>query len=247
MRDLDSYHRRTRERGVRLPVYLLAWALLRPAAAVWFRLGRRGAEQVPAHGAVILAANHRSFVDPFAIGLCLRRPVHFVSKRELFASPAVGWLLNSLGAFPIRRGESDADAMATAREVLERGEVLLIFPEGKRIRGGPVAPPRRGVGRLALETGAAVVPVAIVGSEHARRGWRVRPCRVRVGFGRPLTFPRVRSASPRLAQEVTGRIWPSVQLQWQSLGGPPPSSPVIGDGEGVEPGSEAEGAVGRAA
>jgi 1-acyl-sn-glycerol-3-phosphate acyltransferase len=98
----------------------------------------------------------------------------------------------------------------------------VIFPEGTRIRTGPLGRPKRGVGRLALETGAPVVPVAIMGSERARRGWKIRPVWVRVRCGKPLTFPRVESPSPRLAEEVTARLWPCVELQWNWLGGETP-------------------------
>jgi 1-acyl-sn-glycerol-3-phosphate acyltransferase len=142
-----------------------------------------------------------------------------VAKQELFTKRWQGWLLNGLGAFPIKRGESDEESMATARGVLERGGALVIFPEGTRIREGALGRPKRGVGRLALETGAAVVPIAIMGSERARRGLRIRPVWVRVRCGRPLTFPRVEHPSPRLAEEVTARLWPCVQLQWSWLGG----------------------------
>jgi 1-acyl-sn-glycerol-3-phosphate acyltransferase len=128
--------------------------------------------------------------------------------------------LNCLGAFPIRRGESDEESLATALALLERGEAVVIFPEGTRQRSGPLREPRRGVGRLALESGAPVVPIAIKDTERARRGWRIRPVRVHVRFGRPLGFPRVERASEHLAAEVTARIWPCVELQWAWLGGP---------------------------
>jgi 1-acyl-sn-glycerol-3-phosphate acyltransferase len=95
----------------------------------------------------------------------------------------------------------------------------VIFPEGTRIRNGGLARPKRGVGRLALETGAPVVPIAVMGTENARRGWKIRPVWVRVRCGRPLYFPRVEHPSPRLAQEVTARLWPCVELQWNWLGG----------------------------
>src|SRR2546423_1452558 len=82
-------------------------------------------------------------------------------------------------------------SMAHAREILERGDCVLIFPEGTRVRPGPLGSPRRGVGRLALETGAPVVPIAVFGSERVRRGWRIRPHKVRIRAGRPLHFPKV--------------------------------------------------------
>jgi 1-acyl-sn-glycerol-3-phosphate acyltransferase len=150
-----------------------------------------------------------------------RRPIYFLSKRELFANPVVAWLLNSLGAFPIARGTGDNAAMDAARQILDRGDIVLIFPEGTRTRPGPLGVPKRGVGRLALETGAPVVPVAVIGTEAVRRGWRIRPHRVRMRAGRALTYPRVENASPRLAAAVTERIWPCVELQWEWLGGTP--------------------------
>src|SRR3954447_5113764 len=208
------YHERTRRRGVHTLVYWLPRAVLQPFIQIYFRLSRTGRQHVPAHGGVLLAANHRSFLDPFAIGCCLRRPIYFVAKQELFNNRLYGWFLNCLGAFPIRRGESDEEAMKTARMLLERGDAVVIFPEGTRHRTGSLGKPRRGVGRLALETGAPVVPIAVLGSERARRGWMIRPVKVKLRFGRPVTFPRVEEPSKSLGTEVTARIWPCVELQW---------------------------------
>jgi 1-acyl-sn-glycerol-3-phosphate acyltransferase len=217
--DLSRYHERTRNKGVNLAIFWTARIFLGLAIQFYFSLERTGRKNIPKKGPVILAANHRSFLDPFLIGCCMRRPVYFVAKQELFNKRWQGWILNRLGAFPIRRGAADEESMATARGVLERGGALVIFPEGTRHRNGPLAQPKRGVGRLALETGAPVVPIAILGSERARRGWKIRPVWVRIRCGRPLTFPRVEQPSPRLAQEVTARLWPCVDLQWQWLGG----------------------------
>jgi len=231
-RDLSTYHTRTRTRGVNPFVYWPTRAVIQPLLMLIFRVKRIGREHIPAGGGVILAPNHRSFLDPWVVGICLRRPVYFVAKRELFAKRWMGWFLNSLGAFPVRRGESDDEVMATARALVERGEAVLIFPEGTRIRRGSLGDPKRGVGRLALETGAPVVPIAVMGTDRARRGLLIRPCKVRARCGRPLTFPRVERPSAHLASEVTARIWPCVELQYEWLGGIPAlrTAAVVGAG-----------------
>src|SRR5215207_11160722 len=230
-RQLSLYHERTRRRGVNSLVYWPARWVLKAGILLYFRLRRLGTEHIP-EGGVILASNHRSFLDPFAIGCCLGRPIYFVAKQELFKNPLIGWFLNCLGAFPIRRGASDEESVATSLALLERGQAVVIFPEGTRIRTGSLAPPRRGVGRLALESGRPVVPIAVTNSEYARRGWRIRPVKVHIRCGPPITFPTVRDPSPFLAGEVTERIWPCVGLQWEWLGGLPPlrTAAVIGAG-----------------
>src|SRR3954453_14875494 len=157
--DLSRYHERTRQKGVNKALFWATRAVVGLAIQFYFSLERTGRKNIPKKGPVILAANHRSFLDPFLIGCCLRRPVYFLAKRELFDKRWQGWLLNGLGAFPIKRGESDEEAMATGRGGLEGGGGLVIFPEGTRIRKGPLGRPKRGVGRLALETGAPVVPI----------------------------------------------------------------------------------------
>jgi 1-acyl-sn-glycerol-3-phosphate acyltransferase len=230
-RPLSLYHERTRRRGVNSLVYWPCRWALKAGLLVYFRLRRLGTEHIP-DGGVILASNHRSFLDPFAIGACLGRPIYFVAKKELFRNPLLGWFLNCLGAFPIRRGASDEESMATARALLERGQAVVIFPEGTRIRTGSLAAPKRGVGRLALQSGKPVVPIAVTGSERVRRGWLIKPLKVHLRCGPPLTFPRVDDPSPFLAGEVTERIWPCVGLQWEWLGGLPPlrTAAVVGAG-----------------
>jgi glycerol-3-phosphate dehydrogenase (NAD(P)+) len=219
--DRDALLERARGRGVNPVVYWIVRGILQPFFRLYFRLDRIGREHFPQEGPFIIAANHRSFLDPFVIGIMMRRPIYFVAKKELFSNRLVSWTLSALGAFPIDRGASDQESMATARAILERGDGVLIFPEGTRTRPGPLGRAKRGVGRLALETGAPVIPVAVIGTEAIRRGWRIRPHKVRVRAGRPLTFPTVERPSPALAGAVTDRIWPCVQLQWEWLGGVP--------------------------
>jgi len=218
---LTPIRERTLKRGVNPLIYVLVRAVLMPFFLVYFRLERLGREHIPACGPVILAANHRSFLDPFVIGALTKRPVYYMAKRELFERPWQAWILGSLGAFPIDRGKGDEHAMSTARAILERGDCVVIFPEGTRVRKGPLGHPHRGVGRLALQTGARVVPVAVKGSEDVRRGWRIRPRKVSLRCGRPLGFPQAERPFPSIALGVTERIWACVSLQWQWLGGAP--------------------------
>jgi 1-acyl-sn-glycerol-3-phosphate acyltransferase len=231
---LARYHEYTRRHGVNPLLYILARIFLTPFFLVYFRYSRHGREHARLKGGLIVASNHRSFIDPFAIGGALpwRRPMNYVAKIELFERRWQAWLLSRLGAFPIRRGESDEDSMETARLVVERGGAVCIFPEGTRIRSGSLSTPKRGVGRLALQTGAPVIPTAVLGTERVRRGWRIRPHKIQVRLGRAMTFPRAEEPSPALAETVTARIWPNVELQWEEIGGLPPMrrAAVIGAG-----------------
>ncbi|MBN8870338.1 MAG: 1-acyl-sn-glycerol-3-phosphate acyltransferase [Solirubrobacterales bacterium] len=231
---LEAYHEYTRKHGVNRGLYLLARVILQPFFLIYLRLSRQGRKNSHIKGGTIVAANHRSFLDPFVIGTCLPwgKPMNYVAKVELFEKRWQGFLLCRVGAFPIRRGEADELAIETAELVLARGGTICIFPEGTRIRKGSLGKPKRGVGRLALRSGAPVVPVAVTGSEDVRRGWRIRPRKVDIRVGRPMSFPQSESPSPALAASVTDRIWPNVELQWEDIGGLPPMrrAAVIGAG-----------------
>ncbi len=218
--DLNGFREHALSKGVNPVLYWTLRAMLVPFFLVYLRMNRIGREHLPRSGPLLLAANHRSFLDPFVIGTLVRRPVYYMAKRELFEKRWQAWVLNALGAFPVDRGAGDRDAMTTARAILQRGDCVVIFPEGTRTRRGPLGEPHRGVGRLALETGAHVAPVAVIGTEHVRRGRRIRPRKVRLRVGRPLRFPTVAEPSPKLAAGMTRRIWGCVSLQWEWLGGP---------------------------
>jgi glycerol-3-phosphate dehydrogenase (NAD(P)+) len=230
--DREALLERARGRGVNPIAYWIVRGILQPFFHVYFRLSRIGREHIPAEGPVILASNHRSFLDPFVIAVMARRPIYFVAKKELFVNRPIAWLLGALGAFPIDRHGNDRGAIETAKAILARGDGVLIFPEGTRIRPGALGRAKRGVGRLALESGAPVVPIAVFGTEAVRNGWRFRPHKVRIRAGAPLTFPKVEDPSPALAGAVTDRIWPCVELQWEWLGGTPTirRAAIVGDG-----------------
>ncbi len=217
--ELATFHERSLQRGVSPLFYRFIRSLFVPFFLIYLRMQRIGREHLPDSGPLLLASNHRSFLDPFVIGTLVRRPVYYMAKRELFERRWQAWALNALGAFPVDRGAGDGDAMATARAILARGDVVVVFPEGTRVRTGPLGEPHRGIGRLALETGVPVAPVAVFGSEQVRRGWRIRPRKVRLRVGAPMLFPTVHGCSPEEAAGVTARVWACVSLQWEWLGG----------------------------
>ncbi len=231
---LAAYHEYTRRHGVNRALYLVVRVFFEPFFVIYFQLSRQGRRNARIKGGTIVAANHRSFLDPFVIGACLPwgKPMNYVAKVELFEKRWQGFVLSRIGAFPIRRGESDEDAIRTAELVIERGGTICIFPEGTRIRRGSLGRPKRGVGRLAMRTGAPVLPVAVSGTENVRRGWRIRPRKVKIRVGVAMEFPFAEDPSPAQASAVVARVWPNVELQWEDIGGLPPMrrAAVIGAG-----------------
>src|SRR5262245_64779022 len=161
----EEAHRLARDKGVSRFLYAVIRGILAPILRLYFRMRISGAEHIPAEGAAIVAPNHKSFWDSFFIAVCTKRHLRFMAKTELIQA-RYGRLLVRLGAFPVRRGQSDVDALETARVILEQGGLLALFPEGTRIRDPEeLGHPKRGAGRLALETGSPLVPTAITGTE----------------------------------------------------------------------------------
>ncbi len=212
---LDRAHRRARERGLVGPLYTLVRCLLVPLLRFWFRPRMSGSEHIPPVGAAIVAPNHKSFLDAFFVGIATRRKVRFMAKSELLTGP-LGWLFLRLGAFPVRRGETDAEAMKTSRVILEQGGVLVVFPEGTRIEDAhALGSPHHGAGRLALQTGAPIVPAAIAGTQKLWLGPIPKPRRVQLTF-LPAIDPRQFSERPdALGELVDRRLWPAVQREYR--------------------------------
>src|ERR1700755_2226577 len=119
----DRYYRRAGEKRANLLIYGFVRVTFQAFFLVYFRFTRIGREHIPRKGAVIIASNHRSFLDPFVIACMARRPMYYVAKQELFTKRWQAWVLNALGAFPVKRGESDAESIATAKAILERGDI----------------------------------------------------------------------------------------------------------------------------
>jgi 1-acyl-sn-glycerol-3-phosphate acyltransferase len=213
----EEAHRLAREKGVSRPLYALVKALVTPLFRAYFRMRISGREHVPSEDAAIVAPNHKSFWDSFFIGICVKRHLRFMAKTELIEA-RYGPLLVRLGAFPVRRGESDADALETARTILRQGGLLALFPEGTRIRDpDELGDPKRGAGRLALESRAPLVPAAIAGTERLFAGPFPRPRRVQVAFAPPIPVAEL-AASPEAAGEVVeGILWPTVEGEFRRL------------------------------
>jgi 1-acyl-sn-glycerol-3-phosphate acyltransferase len=193
------FHARTRDHGPEARIYEVVRVLTVSYALVAFRARSIGSEHVPA-GPVILAPNHASFMDHFFSAGFIRRRVQFMAKSQLFAPGVPSYVFSHGGVFPVRRGAADEEAFETAFAVLARGGALGMYCEGGRSRNGEVAQRARpGIGRLALESGAPVVPVAILGSHQVRNWKRLQFPKVVVRYGEPFRFEK--QASPSREQQ----------------------------------------------
>lgn len=204
------FHERARAREPDW-IYGLARFVLTLPTILLFRTRGIGVENVPREGPVILAPNHFSAWDHFFAGVYLRRPIRFMAKSQLFKHPVIEFIFFHGGVFPVRRGNHDEEAFVTARTILDQGGLVLIYIEGGRSRSRELGEPKPGVGRLALETGVPVIPVAIHGSAGVRRWKRLRFPKVTVQFGEPLTFAVEHGASRERNQEVSEQVFARVR------------------------------------
>jgi 1-acyl-sn-glycerol-3-phosphate acyltransferase len=212
----DRFHERSRSRhpdwvyeAVRMVTTIYAW--------LFFRARGIHAEKVPPEGQAILAPNHFSFMDHFFLGVSIRRKVRFMAKSQLF-KPPMQWIYSHGGVFPVRRGVQDEDAFATAHSVLGRGGVIAMYCEGGRSRTGKLSEePKRGIGRLALESGAPVVPVAIFGSSHVRNWKKLQFPKVTILYGDPIRWEPVAEPTREQQQEVADQIFAEIKALYTLL------------------------------
>ena len=209
------FHERTRSRRPDW-VYELVRLVLTPYLLLFFRTRCIDSSKVPADGPVIIAPNHFSFLDHFFVAVYLRRKVHFLAKSQLFQRP-LQFIYTHGGVFPVLRGRRDEEAFKTAHAVLGRGDIVVMYSEGGRSRTGALGEPKPGIGRLALESGAPVVPTAIVGSERARNWKRLQFPKVTIQYSDPLRFERTESPSREQAQAASEQIFAEIKTLHSNL------------------------------
>ena len=191
--------------------YRFFWSLLWLACKAWFRFRVVGKQNLPAEEAYILAPVHRSYLDTPVGGMVTARRQRFLGKESLWRNRAAGRFLTIVGGFPVERGTADRAALRACQEVLERGEPMVMFPEGTR-QHGPVVDPdlmHAGPAFVAARAGVAIVPLGIAGTDHAMPGGSmlIRPVRVVMVVGEPIRPPEVDGRIPRrMVDELTERL-----------------------------------------
>jgi 1-acyl-sn-glycerol-3-phosphate acyltransferase len=222
----DRFHERARSRRPTL-IYEIVRVLTSLYAYTALRARASGAERVPERGPVILAPSHFSYMDHFLVGIFIRRKVRFMAKSQLF-KPGSQWVYEQGGVFPVRRGARDDEAFITAESILASGGAVAMYPEGGRSRTGELAERARpGIGRLVLDTGAPVVPIAIQGSVKIRNWKRLRFPQVHIYFGEPMHFEREPGASRERQQEVADAIFAKIRSLYN--GAPAAAAADAGD------------------
>jgi 1-acyl-sn-glycerol-3-phosphate acyltransferase len=212
----DRFHERARTREPDL-AYEIVQTLTALHSWTFFRLRAISPEKVPASGPVILAPNHSSFMDHFFVGMSIRRKVRFMAKSQLFKRP-MQFVFSHGGVFPIRRGYRDEEAFITAETILEKGGCVGMYSEGGRSRTGNLGEKvRPGIGRLALESGATIVPVAIHGSSQVRNWKRLQFPAVTVQYGEPLRFVQVSEPTRDQQQAVANAIFVEIRKLYTAL------------------------------
>ncbi len=213
----DKFHERARTHEpnfvyeiVRVITSLYAYTLLRTRAIA--------VENVPGSGAVILAPNHFSFMDHFLMGCYIRRKVRFMAKSQLFKPPIGNLIYSPGGVFPVRRGARDEEVFITARTILGRGGAITMYCEGGRSRTGKLSEKAKsGIGRLALETGAPVVPIAIHGSSKVRNWKRLQFPKVTVQYGEQMRWEAIENSTREQQQAVADEVLAEIRRLYGGL------------------------------
>lgn len=183
-------------------MYNLARVLFWFIFSVVFRWRIVGIENIPAAEGAIVAANHISNWDPPLIGTAVNRPMHFMAKEELFRNAILRKIISKLGAFPVKRGASDRNAIRTAMKLLEEGNLVGLFPEGTRSKNGMLGEAEQGLAMIAVKTGAAVIPTAVLGTNKVFSSGCWLP-RFEVRFGKPIPVGRKKATKADIAELST--------------------------------------------
>ena len=213
----------------------------------------RGGENIPDRGPVLLAINHRSYMDPPYLSMATGRQLHLMAKEQLFHIPVFGPYIRALGAFPVKRGAADRGAIRQAIDELKAGHVLGIFPEGTRADPGTLLPAERGFALIAKQTGIPIVPVALEGTDrvHPKHAKRLHRARVTATIGKPITAGEMLAANAdpdkdglTIIGEATTRMIAALMTEpVTTLSAPPPGEGTEEAKAAATPGEAAPGRV----
>ncbi|MCL4472724.1 MAG: 1-acyl-sn-glycerol-3-phosphate acyltransferase [Actinobacteria bacterium] len=191
-------------------VYAIVRVLITRPLQWTYHMELIGGENWPRQGPAIFASNHASNMDPPLVCLSYFGHIRWMAKIELLKAPVLGWLLMKLGAFPVRRGESDREAIRRARELLEQGYIVGMFPEGTRQRNGMLGEPQPGVGLLAMTPGVPVFPIRIRGDEKIVSNGRPHRPKVTVTVGPPIDLDITGMSKGKAYREASRRIMAAI-------------------------------------
>jgi 1-acyl-sn-glycerol-3-phosphate acyltransferase len=192
--------------------YKLGWIFFRALYAFYFRWSVFNPERVPQNGAVILAANHASILDPPLVGAALHRPINYLARKSLFRFPGIGALLRSWNAVPVDRDGGGAAGLKAILDRLLAGGGIILFPEGTRTRDGQLQPARSGVGLTVIKSSAIVIPVRTFGTFEAYgRDVKIpRPKKVAVKYGEPMRFENLRAEAKNCSKARLREIYQQI-------------------------------------
>ena len=174
---------------------------------VLFRTSYYGVENIPKEGAIVIASNHISLLDPPVVGAACTRKLHWMAKEELFV-PVLGTIYKWLGAFPVKRGTADRTAITHGINILKNKEVLAIFPEGTRSKTGALGKAAPGALMMAGRVKATILPTCVIGTDVKRQG-KLWP-KVKVKFGKPITFPKDELVGKDLLNRLSNEMMASI-------------------------------------